>query len=245
MISYEKSRVKVRSDIPEAETRAWERLAKPGTWWTGAERVAIAAEVRAARDCALCLERLEAVSPEAAQGQHDGPGTLPEPAIDVIHRLSTDPGRLAKSWFEKVQASGIDDGRYVEIVGVVTTVMSVDFFCRGLGVPLHPLPEPQPGEPSRYRPDAAKPDGAWIPMISAAEAMTGPEADLFGGRSRTGNVIRAMSLVPDEVRQLNDLSASHYLPIEDVGNPRAHRALDRAQTELLAGRVSALNECFY
>lgn len=220
------------------------RLAEPGTWWTGAERVAIAAELRAARDCALCLERLRAVSPEAAQGRHDGPGVLPESAIEVIHRLTTDPARLGKAWFEKIRASGLDDGRYVEIVGVVTTVMSVDYFCRGLGVPLHPLPEPQPGEPSRYRPAAARDDGAWLPMISAADA-TGAEADLFGGRRRTGNVIRALSLVPDEVRQLTDLSAAHYLPIEDVGNPRAHRALDRAQTELLAGRVSALNECFY
>jgi hypothetical protein len=72
----------------------------------------------------------------------------------------------------------------------------------------------------------------------------GPDADLYGG-SRTVNVIRAMSLVPDEVRGLRDLNAVHYLDTERMMDLRAGRALDRAQMELVAGRVSALSECFY
>jgi hypothetical protein len=59
-------------------------------------------------------------------------------------------------------------------------------------------------------------------------------------------VIRAMSVAPDEVRTLGDLSAVHYLPMADVPNPRASRGhLTRPQMELVAGRVSALNGCFY
>ena len=55
-----------------------------------------------------------------------------------------------------------------------------------------------------------------------------------------------MSLVPDEVRTLCDLSAVHYLPMVDVIDPSARlEHLDRPQTELIAARVSALNECFY
>ena len=57
--------------------------------------------------------------------------------------------------------------------------------------------------------------------------------------------MRAMSLVPDAVRDLKSLSAVHYLTPEEVANPAARRALSRPQIELLAGRVSALNECFY
>ena len=73
----------------------------------------------------------------------------------------------------------------------------------------------------------------------------GAEADLWP-IGRTGNVIRAMSLVPDEVRTLGDLGAVHYLPNVEVRNPEAHpEHLDRPQTELIAARVSALNECFY
>jgi alkylhydroperoxidase family enzyme len=242
-ISYENAPVHVRDDIPAAEQRAWDRLARAGTWWTGAERVAIAAETRKARDCALCRERKQALTPNAVDGEHDHLGKLPPAAVDAIHRLVTDSGRLSRSWYEEKLTQGLSDGQYVEIIGVITTVQSIDYFCRGLGVPLHALPEPVAGEPTRYRPATAELEEAFVPMISSDRA-SGAEADLFGGR-RTGNVIRAMSLVPDEVRNMKDLSSQHYLPIEDVGNPTVGRALTRNQIELVAGRVSALNECFY
>jgi len=59
-------------------------------------------------------------------------------------------------------------------------------------------------------------------------------------------VIRAMSLVPDEVRTLHDVSAAHYLPMGQVRDPSAATgALNRMQMELIAGRVSALRRCFY
>ena len=131
-----------------------------------------------------------------------------------------------------------------KIIGTVVAMVSIDSFCRGIGVPLNPLPEPQPGEPSHYRPPRAAPEESWVPMIQA-ERATGAEADLYGGKP-TGNVIRAMSLVPDEVRTLGDLGAAHYLPNVQVGDPSARPPyLDRPQTELIAARVSAVNQCFY
>jgi len=234
----------VREDLRESHREAWRRLASPGSWWSGGERVAIAAEVRAARDCALCTARKGALSQSAVAGVHDGPGELPGAAIEVIHRLTTDSGRLSKSWFDRVRADGLDEGAYVEIVGVTVTVVSIDSFCRGIGVPLHDLPEPLEGEPSRYRPAAACDDGAWVPMLPNRRAR-GDEADLWTTLG-TGNVIRAMSLVPDEVRTLNLLSASHYLSMEQMTDLRKGReGITREQIELLAGRVSALNQCFY
>jgi hypothetical protein len=242
-ISYAGAAVPVRDDLPAAHGRQWRRLAEPGAWWTGAERVAIAAEVRNAARCPLCRERKAALSAEAVAGEHQSLGALSDAAIDVIHRVVTDPGRLSKSWFEKSCAGGLSDGRYVELIGVLVTVVSIDSFCRGLGVPLHPLPEPLPGDPSRYRPPAAELEGAWVPMIPAASA-SGDESDLWT-RGRTGNVLRALSLVPDEVRGLNDLSEAHYLTPEQMMDFRRGRTLDREQIELIAGRVSALRECFY
>jgi hypothetical protein len=242
-IAYEGLGLAVREDLPAAHREAWRRLAAPGTWWTGAERIAIAAEVRAARDCTLCATRRQALSPGAASGVHDGPGELPPAAIEVVHRLVTDPGRLSKTWFDGVLADGLDEGRYVEIVGVVVTVVSIDAFCRALGAPLHALPEPVAGEPSRHRPDGLRDDGAWVPMLPNRPPR-GPEADLWKGM--TGNVIRAMSCVPDEVRMLQRLGAAHYLATEQMMDPtRGRPGLTRAQIELIAGRVSALNECFY
>jgi hypothetical protein len=55
-----------------------------------------------------------------------------------------------------------------------------------------------------------------------------------------------MSLVPQAVVQMKELSEAHYLPMDDVIDPRKRgRTLTRAQMELIAGRVSALNQCFY
>ena len=77
---------------------------------------------------------------------------------------------------------------------------------------------------------------------------SGEDADLFPGPGPAPNVIRAMSLVPDAGRWLKELSAAHYLSMEagemlDFVNGKG--PLDRSQTELIAGRVSAVNECFY
>ena len=95
-----------------------------------------------------------------------------------------------------------------------------------------------------YRPETAAPEESWVPMIPA-DANHGAEEDLWP-IGRTGNVIRAMSLVPDEVRTLGDLGAVHYLPNVKVGDPEARpEHVDRPQTELVAARVSASNQCFY
>jgi hypothetical protein len=243
-LTYESTPLPVRSDLVAAHRRAWRRLAASGTWWTGAERVAIANEVRCAASCALCTERSAALSPNAVADAHEPAPPLPASAVEAAHRITRDPGRLSQSWRDGLRAAGLDDGLYIELIGVVVTVVSIDAFCRAIGVPLHPLPVPLAGEPTQYRPPQARDGGAWAPMIPAFGA-TGAEADLWR-RGMTGNVIRALSLVPDEVRTLKDLSAAHYLRDDQVANPRAHmQHLARPQMELLAARVSALHECFY
>lgn len=242
--SYTDAPGTVRKDICDAHQRTWKRLAEPGTWWTGAERIAIAAETRKASSCTLCRDRKTAISPYALKGEHDhASDLLSETAVDVIHRIVSDSKRLTKDWYEGALSKGLSDAQYVEIVGTVVSIMSIDSFCRGIGVKLHPLPKPVPGKPSYRRPPAAQQEAAWVPMIRVNSA-TGPESDLFDGRM-TGNVMRALSLVPDEVRGLKDLSAAQYLPMNKVMSMDTGRTLDRAQMELIASRVSALNECFY
>lgn len=232
-----------------AHRRAWERLARAGTWWTGRERVAIAAEARAAAYCGLCRERRNALSPFGAPsglgGKHDQVSAeiLSGLAIDTIHRLVTDAGRLTATWHAGLAEAGLPDTHYVELLSVIVELVSIDGFHRAMGLAPEPLPAPLPGEPSRRRPEAAVAGEAWVPMLPAGRP-SGDEADLWG--AVTGNVIRAMSLVPDAVRGLNELSAAHYLEPANVADPLATRGtLSRAQTELIAGRVSALNECFY
>ena len=83
-----------------------------------------------------------------------------------------------------------------------------------------------------------------MPLL-APEDATGPEADLYEGSAMVPNIARALSSVPDHVRLLQHESRSHYLSLSDMRNPAAGRAIDGMQIELVAARVSALNECFY
>ena len=243
---YEGDPYPVRPDLVEAYRAAWADIAQPGSWWTGPQRVAIAHEVRKARSCALCAERKAALSPFAVGGDHDTHALLPPPAVDTIHRLTTDASRLTKSWLDGLERDGLSNGAYVELLGVVVAVTSIDAFHDALGTPLEPLPIAIDGDPTSYRPEGLVDQGAWVPMLSG-RAARGPEADLYDGLPIAANVIAAMSLVPDAVRLLKTLSIAQYLPFADVANPAAagNRAISRAQIELVAGRVSALNECFY
>jgi hypothetical protein len=244
VISYQSVQAPVRPAFAASHQRFWDRLAAPGTWWSGPERVAIAREARAARQCPLCRERRAALSPHAVRGNHATVTDLAPPAVEAIHAITNDAARLTRAWYERCLAAGLSDGAYVEIVGTVAALVSVDQFCRGLGLEEHPLPAPRSGAPSRYRPSTACADEAWVPMVPIDNAGT-PEADLWPS-GRTGNVIRALSLVPDEVRTLSDLSAAHYLPNTQVRDPHASQgALTRPQMELIAATVSVANGCFY
>ena len=243
-ISYASAPFEIRENFAESHQRFWDRLARPGAWWDSERRLDIARESRAATTCQLCAQRKAALSPNGVTGAHDRATDLPDSAIEAIHRIRTDPGRLTRSWFDSVVGESLSVEQYVEIVGTLVALTSIDSFCRGVGLELNELPSAQPGDPNGYRPEAAATEESWVPMIPA-DANLGAEADLWP-IGRTGNVIRAMSLVPDEVRTLGDLGAVHYLPNIDVGNPEARpEHLDRPQTELIAARVSALNQCFY
>jgi hypothetical protein len=235
----------VRDDLAAAHRRALERIARPGRWWTGAERVAIAAEARAARDCKLCTERKAALSPGAVAGAHDAASELSDAAVDAIHRIATDPARLSRASYEKALAGGISDAQYVELVGVVVQVASLDAFCRGIGAPPRPLPAPVAGDPSRKRPAGARHDGAFVPLLAPGDVEEG-ERGVFDG-PRAPYIERALSLVPDAVRAMKDLGAAQYVPMGRVPDVAygGDRALSRPQIEVLAARVSALNECFY
>ena len=70
-VSYGHSRYAVADALAAAHSRFWRRLAGPGSWWTGAERVAIAIEARRARECELCRRRKQSLSPYFVNGEHD------------------------------------------------------------------------------------------------------------------------------------------------------------------------------
>ena len=243
-ISYEDSKYPIRKNFAAAHERFWQRLAHAGTWWTAEQRLSIAREVRQASACGTCRKIKAALSPNAISVAHERVTELNDVVVEVVHRITTDQSRLTEHWYHSVLDRGLTEGQYVEIVGTVAALVSIDSFCMAIGHPLNVLPEPIPGSASEYRPASAQESAAWVPLIPA-DANSGDEADLWS-TGRTGYVIQAMSLVPDEVRTLSDLSAAHYLPNAKVMDPTARgEHLDRQQIELIAGRVSALNQCYY
>lgn len=243
-LDYSAAPAPIRQDLRETQRKLLDYLRRPGCWLTGAERLAVAAESRNALSCPLCRERKSALSPEHARGEHATVTDLPPNLVEVSHRVRTDSGRLSKSWFEKTLASGLAAEAYVEAVGIVTLLAGADAFCRAIGIPPHRLPAAIPGEPSRQRPAGTRDGVAWVPMLMPEDA-TGPEADLYPNVPLVPNIARALSLLPDHARCLQDWIATHYVPLADLQNPTVGRELDRMQIELVAARVSAINECFY
>jgi hypothetical protein len=248
-IDYARSKFRIRDDLSAAHAGMLESLSRCGTWWTGAERRAIASEARAARDCGLCAERKAALSPFALDGSHSGPSHLAPAIVDVIHRIVTDPGRLSRSWYEGVISEGVlSEERYVELVSVAVQLNALDVFARAIGVAPLELPAATPGTPPQERPATACVNGAWVPQIPSGEAGGEEWTAVYGDREFVPQIGRALSLVPAEVAALNTVSGSHYMSIDHVTDPayaEPGRALDRMQMELVASRVSALNECFY
>ena len=241
----------IRDGLTVAQTQAWQRLAAPGTWWTGAERVAIAAETRHARDCTFCTQRAAALSPLAIAGTHDNlPSTLPDAAIEAIHRIRTDSGRLGETWFLRLREAGLSEEAYVELVSVAAVVTAIDTFRNAAGLEPLSLPTPIDGAPDRRRPRNARSGLCWVATL-APDDVTPDDPDLYrehpGPRERYGaNIQRALSLVPRSMMHWWDLLEAMYQSSREMRDfTREYRAVTHPQIELLAARVSALNRCEY
>ena len=214
----------MRPDIRAAHQQVWERISRPGCHWSGAERVAIAAQARAA------WTRPGSRPPPGAEPSHPA-GPLPAAAAEAVRTIVVDAQAIDRAWFRRI-GDALGDGAYVELAAVAVQLIAVDAFATALGASLEPLPSPQPGAPDAAQ--AADDDeladvGAFVPML---RRFPGP------------NVGRALSLVPQDNESFLALVASMYA-LRDFAELVWDRPLSRPQVELVAARVSALNECFY
>src|SRR5262249_17707571 len=141
----------MRQELQDAIASASRSLGQPGVWWTGAERLKIARETRRARSCALCPRRKEALSPHSLIGSHDCVTDLPPPAIEAVHRIVSDPGRLSETWYRGLIGVELVDEAYVELLSVVAITTAFDTFDRATGAASRDLPQPSPGTPTRRR----------------------------------------------------------------------------------------------
>ena len=235
--------------------QAWQNLGQTGGWFSATERIAIVAETRAARDCSLCAERKQALSPfssnDAAEHDRAPESQALSPAtIDAIHRITTDPGRLSEHWYQGVLASGLAAEEVVELTSVVGATTIADTLARALSRPERDLPvkaasEEQPAAKPNRRPLAGTSlDRGWVPMVEpdSAEGMT--KLMYEGVESSAGfifNVARSLSAVPEAIRDFFIAFRPNYA----THGPVQAGGLNRIQVELLASTTSAHNDCFY
>lgn len=236
---YDDSAYPVRADLTDVHDSQIDGLGAPGTWGSGAQRQAVVVEARKAGYEAGVLE-----PPDG--GEEGTNAALPEAVRRVIRRLAVAPKDVDQAFYTKALEDGIGDAEYVEIVGLVARITDIDVFARGIGVPLRRLPAPEPGDPSRRRPAEAVPELAWVPTVpngpdggETAKALYGPHPKTY--------IVRGLSLVPDELNAHVALEEVQYLPLQRIRewDYQHHKGLTRPQVEVVAGRISALNECFF
>jgi len=225
--------------------QAWSQLARAGGWFDGRERIAIAAEARAARDCGFCAERKAALSPYSVAGRHDESETiLSDLAVDTIHRITTDPGRLSERWYGEVADAGMCPEELVEITSIIGVITIADTLARALSQPERALPAAIDGGPHRQPVSGTTLTRGWVPMVEpeSAEGMLKLMYDeLVAGVGFVFNVARALTSVPEAVR---DFFAA-FIPNYGTHGPVRPGGLDRTQVEFLASSTSAWNDCFY
>ena len=128
-------------ELKTAHETAWNKIAGPGDFFSGEERLEMIRAARDADDCELTLARKNAISPFAVTGEYVGDYLLDSNTIDVIRRIASDPGRLTKAWFDQVIANGLAPEEYVEVVSVVTTSIIIDTLHQALGLAQPLLPQ--------------------------------------------------------------------------------------------------------
>ena len=242
--SFENCRYEVREDLVDAHKEAWERISAPGTWLTGERRIAVATEIRKARESATCLEVKDALSPGSVKVSNTTMGALSNAEVELIHRVVCDPGRLSEDWSQSILDMGINEGEYIEIVGIIAMVMILDTCTMGLGLPDVDLPQPEDGEPTRYTPPGAKKEAAWLPIVEPEDTVE--EDGPMYPNPKASYIYRGLSAVPQSMRDYWAMAPIHYTPGEYVYQfDRSIRTIERSQIELIAARVSALHQCAY
>jgi hypothetical protein len=236
---YADSDFPVPDTIDGAHAAALDHLTAPGTWGSGTQRRAVAAEARRAGVDAGLLD--------APAGGVEAPDIeLPDAIRYIVRRIAVAPGKLTQQVHADARAAGLDDAGYAELVGVVSRAVDLDVFARGIGVAPRPLPAAKPGAPSRARQDAAVPERAWVATVPNFPEGGETARDLYGEAPKA-YIVRGLSIVPDEMRAHLALEEAQYSRLDKVRDFSYchHDALTRPQTEIVAGRISALNACFF
>ena len=165
-------------DLTAAHAHVWEKLAAPGTWWNGGERLAIAEIVGAALDDPLPIPPWESPS---LSGRFSRNALLSSELQDAIYRLTVHAGTLTEEWYSKMRdATGITPQQWVEVIEVAISVTSVFRFSQLAGIERPAFPSPIEGEPLRQEQPSKPAKHHWVPVVHL-EDMTPELAPFYDG----------------------------------------------------------------
>ena len=156
-----------------------------------------------------------------------------DPVLDVAQRLARHAGTITLEWYEQMVAEGVHPLEWVEVVGIVISVLPPVAFARAVGAPLPELPDEVPGPPSgREAAELAPATLNWVPVAAPADEVA--------------SVVQALSALPDEWDNLWQLAEAQYMSDRQMDDPLWNRGtLGRPQMELVAARLSLIRECFF
>ncbi|MGH1488471.1 MAG: hypothetical protein ACRBK7_03620 [Acidimicrobiales bacterium] len=219
----------VRPEINAAYQRVVNRWAQPGIVWSATQRLALWEVVRAAR---TAVELPPWQSPRTVPGLLDPDPALPDAAVDAAWRITNHPGTLTQDWYLQIIRGGLDPVGYVEVVGIVAMANSLEYFLAAIDGDAPGVPEPSATPPTGPLPSVTgSVSSHWVPTT---------DQDL-------PNVRKALSATPGELDMQAVLLDALYVPGGALAVELDEKiwSLERTQVELVASRVSTLNECFY
>lgn len=214
----------VNQDIVNSFRIVWDHLGRPGAWWTGPQRIAIAEHVRKSAPRPLWDRppALETLSDEA-----NGELTIFEAA--VVERVAVSPSSINIETYEHI-IQRMGENKYAELAAVISQIVPIDHLHDALGLEREELPVPREGAITTERPSGLVTGVGFLPTLPT-EGLP--------------HVAVALSLsLADNARRMLLVRAMYS---GDSFNDMVwtHRSLNRPQVELVAARTSALNECFY
>lgn len=219
----------VRPEVATAHASLLMHATSAGEWWSAEERAAISQQVRAAQTA-------EPLAPWVSPSSVDGliePGPLSVGVVDAIWRITNHPGTLTAEWHAEVLASGVEPAAYVELAALVSMVVSLDTFALAVGRATLALPTAAADEAPAVgsTTDAGVADH-WVPTVANDELP---------------NVRKALTAVPLAFQMQGEILEAQYVPGGALAVPLDEDiwSLNRLQVELVATRVSNMNECFY
>lgn len=193
------------AEFDALSARQFDALASPGVWWTGAGKIAIANEAR------------------AAMADRAPTGALPAAAEEATRRVATEAITIRQVDIERWADNGLRVEAYVELVGIVCRVAALDIAAFGLGLDETALPLPLDGDPSTETvPDIDLVDG-WVPTSGPAF----PPSALSSVPGATDLMFDVHGVLYLSLPQMGDLS------IVRDGMSRAQMELAAARTSLL------------